>query len=87
MFVTITASHGATDISDGTTTTTLKTRQSTSDSADPNQVSGKSSSKETIKDRPAWTAYWNACAKFMAPRTSQLITLIETGGGTNRPVK
>ena len=48
------------------------------DSADPSPVSGRSRSKEIIRDRPVWTAYWSARAKFMAPRTSQPTTPIET---------
>ena len=61
------ASHGATDISVGTMATTLKTRQLTPDSVAQNPVSGKSRSKETIRDRPVWTAYLIARAKFTAP--------------------
>ena len=43
--MTITASNGATDTSDGTTATTPKTRRSMPDSAELNPVSGRSHSK------------------------------------------
>ena len=75
MSTTITASHGATDISIGTMATTLKARQSTPNSVAQNPVSGKSRSKETIRDHPVWTACLTAHAKFTAPRISQQITL------------
>ena len=87
MSATITASHDATDISDGTTAKTLKTRQSTPDSVDLSPVSGKSHSKEIIRDRLVWTAYWSARAKFMAPQTSQPTTPTETAGYLNMPAK
>ena len=70
MSVTITASYGATDTSVGTTATTPKTWRSVLDSVDPNPVSGKSRSKETIRYHPIWTAYLNARPKFMAPQIS-----------------
>ena len=87
MSATITASHGAIDISDGTMETTLKTRQSTPDSVAQNLVSGKNRSKEIIRYRPVWTTYSIARAKFTAPRISQQTTLTETAGYSNRPVR
>ena len=87
MSVTIKASHGATDISDGTTATTPKTRQLTPDSVAQNPVSGKSRSKVIIRDRPVWTAYLIARAKFMAPLISQQTTLTEIAGCSNKQTK
>ena len=66
------------------TATIVWIRQSMPDSEAQNPVNGKTRSKETIRDRPVWTAYLIVRARFMAPQTSHPIIQIEIARFLNK---
>ena len=69
--------HGAGKISAGIKKKAQRARRSTPDSVALNPVSGKSRSKEAIRARLAWTAYWIVRVKFTAPPINQPTTPTE----------
>ena len=67
-------------VTDKSTTTTVITPmiwQSMPDSEALDPVSGKSHSKEVLRARPVWIAYWIARVKSTAPPINQPITPTE----------
>ena len=78
------AGHVATSKSAGLMATMLRIRQLMPDSKALNPVSGKSHSKRILRARPVWTEYSIACAGYMAPPKSHLITLTGIVGCSSR---
>ena len=66
------------------TATIVRIRQSMPDSEALNPVNGKIHSKEQLRVRPIWTEFSIACARYMAPLKSQLITPTEIVGYSSR---
>ena len=79
-----TANHAITDKSAATTVITPMIRQSMPDSEALDLVGGKSHSKEILRLRPVWIAYWIARVKSTVPLTSQPITPTENAGCKSR---
>ena len=74
----------AIDTSTETTVTTPRIRRSTPNSVALSPVSGRSHLRETIRARPAWTAYSIVHVKSTAPPINQPIIPIENAGSLNR---
>ena len=83
--MTLTVGSVVIDQSAAITAITTKIRQSTPDSKALDLVSGKSNSKEILRLRPVWIAYWIACVKSTAPVKSQPITPTDNVGCSSRP--
>ena len=80
-----TASSDTTRTNVETIVITLMTLQSTLDSVAPSPIGGRSHTKETIRDHPAWTAYSIVHARSMAPQKNRPTIPTEIVGFLNRP--
>ena len=81
---TATPSSVVTDTIDEAMVIIPKTLQSTPDSAAPSPASGRNSTRETIRDHPAWIAYSIVRSRYMVPQINKPITPTETVGFSNR---